>query len=220
MRTFRVRVTDPLTGFFDEAAIAVKLRDIDEAPLVIGNSPQLEVFSGTTRTVALPGNLFRDPEQQALTYVLQAKDGGPLPAWVTFDTQKLEVTLAPDQSLIGPHELSLVASDPAGHSASIIVKVTVLDGTKPWHNAARPLDVNRDGFITPLDALLIINLLNSQTSSTLPASNTEMKYFYDTSGDNFATPIDALLVINAINSGSGEGEAAPLPELKKWYWWS
>lgn len=84
----------------------------------------------------------------------------------------------------------------------------------PWRNADRPLDVNNDGSITPLDALIVINRLNASGAGPLspPLANQPPPPFYDTSGDNQVTALDALRVINHLNSagasGSGEGEGA------------
>jgi hypothetical protein len=71
--------------------------------------------------------------------------------------------------------------------------------------APRPLDVNIDGLITPLDALLIINQLNAVGPGNLPIQlgGTAAPLFFDTSGDNALGPLDALLVINYLNSGAG-----------------
>lgn len=54
------------------------------------------------------------------------------------------------------------------------------------------LDVNRDGHLSPIDALLVINELNA-------GSKFEKRPAYDLNGDGFVSPIDALLLINALN---------------------
>lgn len=81
----------------------------------------------------------------------------------------------------------------------------------PHQNALNNLDVNGDRFVSPIDALLIINDLNVSGSRGLqsPAVPRGPEIaFIDTSGDGFISPIDALLVINLLNtSGQGEGEA-------------
>lgn len=64
-----------------------------------------------------------------------------------------------------------------------------------------PLDVNGDGVASPIDALLLINHLNSN------AEMDEGDLVLDTNGDGQLTPIDALLVVNHLNSRA-EGEAA------------
>ena len=79
----------------------------------------------------------------------------------------------------------------------------------PWHNGSLYLDVNDDGSISPIDALLGINSLNRLGSRRLPDIRNRplASPFYDTSGNGFFTPIDVLLVINHLNrQGQGEGE--------------
>jgi hypothetical protein len=72
----------------------------------------------------------------------------------------------------------------------------------PIHNWSSALDVSGEGIISPLDALLVINRLQSPTSPS--------RSMADTNGDATISPIDALLVINWLNkrggSGSAEGE--------------
>ncbi|MEZ6135020.1 MAG: dockerin type I domain-containing protein [Pirellulaceae bacterium] len=83
----------------------------------------------------------------------------------------------------------------------------------PWHNLLLPEDVNDDGFVSPIDALLVINYLNSNSSRNVPYTVPE-NGFIDVSGDNFMSPIDALLVINYLNrkNGNEESEASVAPD--------
>ena len=94
----------------------------------------------------------------------------------------------------------------------------------PWQHPLWSLDVNDDSFVSPVDALQIINELNSngprELSATLVASNLPPNYL-DVSGDGFISPVDALQVINDLNengpraldvpSGEPEGESSRLP---------
>ncbi len=80
-----------------------------------------------------------------------------------------------------------------------------------WQNLQSPFDVNDDGIISPLDVLLIINMLNGEGSGRLSRPSTLTRRpapFVDTNGDEFVSPIDVLLVINYLNSQTdlGEGE--------------
>ncbi|MCU0873090.1 MAG: dockerin type I domain-containing protein [Pirellulaceae bacterium] len=83
----------------------------------------------------------------------------------------------------------------------------------PWQNYAKPLDVDGNGQVVPLDALLIINRLNEVGSQRLPspAGNQSPPPYYDTNGDGELAPLDALLIINFLNappaSAAGEGES-------------
>jgi hypothetical protein len=83
----------------------------------------------------------------------------------------------------------------------------------PWKNAIRPLDVDNNGVIAPLDALIVINRLNAQGAGPLPppVASQSPPPFYDPSGDNQVTALDALQVINHLNGAgslaAGEGES-------------
>ena len=69
-----------------------------------------------------------------------------------------------------------------------------------WQNDSLIRDVDNSSLVTPLDALLIINNLNSNGSRELPPRTQHTgDLFYDVNGDNFLTPLDVLVVINAIN---------------------
>ncbi|MDX1926571.1 MAG: dockerin type I domain-containing protein [Pirellulaceae bacterium] len=95
----------------------------------------------------------------------------------------------------------------------------------PLHRKPAPLDINGDGNISPIDALLVINVLNKFQG--LPTNDPVRAYFTigqvkaDSSGDRGVTPIDALLVINALNrksnlggAGEGEGEGADVEQYQ------
>jgi hypothetical protein len=82
-----------------------------------------------------------------------------------------------------------------------------------WHNKAIPQDVNIDSFVSPIDALLVINYLNNNLSGgdgKLPgrsAAEAGTAPLIDVNDDGFVSSIDALQVINYINSTEAEGEA-------------
>ena len=79
----------------------------------------------------------------------------------------------------------------------------------PFHNSIVAADVNGDFSISPLDALVVINRLNTQGSGSLAGQTpTDINSFVDTDNDNSLSPLDALVVINAINNGEGVGEKA------------
>ncbi|MEZ6117191.1 MAG: dockerin type I domain-containing protein [Pirellulaceae bacterium] len=71
-----------------------------------------------------------------------------------------------------------------------------------FQNPNNPLDVNNDGAIAPIDALLVINRLNGKGAAALEGEADAGPPYLDTNGDNFVSAIDALLVINQLNSQS------------------
>ncbi len=82
----------------------------------------------------------------------------------------------------------------------------------PFTNGAWNLDVTRDGFVSPIDALNVINWLNNPAKPKLLtlADATFAPPFVDVNGDGRITATDALLIIDYLNSrpATGEGEAA------------
>jgi hypothetical protein len=75
--------------------------------------------------------------------------------------------------------------------------------------SARLLDVNADGLVTPLDAVLVINQLNA-SGKIDPAIGLQATFFGDVTGDMSVTPLDALLIINELNSQASSPTSAIL----------
>ncbi len=132
-----------------------------------------------------------------------------------------------DPADITPFHDSLVFSDqrnavPFDQIAFVPAQITILpvsggggangEGNTNPNNA---FDVNNDGFVSPIDVLILVNLMNNNQGSGSGEGEGDKLYF-DVDHDGHLTPLDALLVINALNSrgGSGEGESAA-PALSK-----
>jgi hypothetical protein len=90
-----------------------------------------------------------------------------------------------------------------------VIRLSELHG---WTNPLNRLDVNGDGIVSPIDALVVINELNRRqsngsTGGQLDDSQLPTSRFYDVDGNRVAAPIDALVIINALNRlSSPEGE--------------
>jgi Dockerin type I domain len=90
--------------------------------------------------------------------------------------------------------------------------IHVRENDHPHHNHGNPYDVDHSGHVTALDALAIINYLN--TYGPGPVEPTDNGFCYDVNRDAMVTALDALLVLNEMNRiqngsgtvGSGEGE--------------
>jgi RHS repeat-associated protein len=91
------------------------------------------------------------------------------------------------------------------------------DGPSPWQNPARPIDINNDTTVSPIDALVLINRINSDGGGVLPPRTRALDPYLDPDGDRVLSPLDILQVINEVNrrgaSGStrnpNESEIAP-----------
>ena len=88
-------------------------------------------------------------------------------------------------------------------------------------NATNAYDVNNDGYVSPIDVLILVNSMNTGSSGFLSSPATgggsgesgSGRYFLDVNRDNYLSPLDALAVINYLNNSNnlagGEGEGAP-----------
>ena len=110
----------------------------------------------------------------------------------------------------------------AGHDVTIAVGQTIggvnfanasVD-QRSWQNTGSPLDVDDDGFIAPIDALLIINELNEPmhrdpTTGLLPPPPPVVPAYFDVNGDGFVSAADAVLIINRLNQNENPAAAVP-----------
>jgi hypothetical protein len=122
-------------------------------------------------------------------------------------TATLEFT--PTAHLAGVSEITVTVMD-AGIDNDIntiadngtsdrVFNITVVQDN-PWHNYPIPTDVNADNSVTPLDALYIINYLNTNGSEQLPMDRSTAKPpFYDVNKDGWVSPVDGLQIINSLN---------------------
>ena len=114
-------------------------------------------------------------------------------------------------------DLTTAANSPknfAGQIGSVVAPTFF-----PWQNPDDELDVDDSGAIEPLDALIIINELNSAGSHVLPVPTGEPgpPPFYDVDPDNAVTPTDAIQVINFLNEQALGGIPAIISQFDaKW----
>ena len=72
-----------------------------------------------------------------------------------------------------------------------------------WQNASLIRDVNASGEVNSLDALILVNYLNSSGVHSFDGGNREASdNFFDVNGDHHCSPLDLLSIINAINAFS------------------
>jgi hypothetical protein len=165
---------------------------------------------------------------------------GHLDSNVVLDTLQWGPASSPTTNLMGQYSLGFLpdgtyrihVSAPAGYLVSTpaagyaVVTVTggqtsgsvnfgiARDGFNRFHNYASPKNVNNDSDnkITAIDALMIINFINSRPAGEgeiAPSFDPNLIGFVDVSNDGVCAANDVLAVINFINAqprGSGEGE--------------
>lgn len=81
------------------------------APTLMATIPDAAVAAGTAFTVALPAPLFADPENDPLWIDLTLADGSAPPAWLSLDTNSMQVTGTPPPGFSGDLQLVITATD-------------------------------------------------------------------------------------------------------------
>jgi hypothetical protein len=113
--------------------------------------------------------------------------------------------------------VAIQAKDNSGlsslHNKGLKLVVAPTDWTCPYRWQPSPFDVNVDGFISALDAVLITNEINANGQRQLPpiAVGRARPAFYDASCDGYVNATDALIVTNYLNA-FGQGAAAGEPQ--------
>jgi VCBS repeat-containing protein len=214
--TIRYTVADNLGAVSEEQTITI---DVNVAPVAVKDS------SGT----------FRD---EAIDINVAANDSDTAPG--TLDLNSIEIvtppvrgtaTVAgngivrflPEPGFIGNDFFEYTIRDNGGR-ASNVARVSLQTVGSRLQNPRNFTDVNGSGITSPLDALLIINLLaraqrNGQGVNIPVLSTDRGPNFYDTDGNLVISANDALRVINQLardarrGRTSGEGEAAPTPQV-------
>ncbi|MDG2221798.1 MAG: Ig-like domain-containing protein [Rubripirellula sp.] len=117
------------------------------------------------------------------------------------------VLYVPRTDAIGIDQFSYRISDLLGRPSNI-ASVDIAVASSRLQNPSLRNDVNDDGDVSPIDALLVINRLSREGVGSIPVLATDRgPDFFDTNGDKTITVSDALQVINALGrNGSSEGE--------------
>lgn len=139
------------------------------------------------------------------------------PATTLIDADPLVLNFVAPSS--GTYFIQVTAKNSGVGDYDLFASTTTVT-TTPWKNPLNALDVNRDTFVTGLDAIIVVNelitrsIINSAGLLPAPAgliAPPPLPHF-DVNGDNFVTGLDALIIVNDINvriaGGGGEGEEA------------
>lgn len=227
-----ISVSDPAALDFEQASthlLQVQVTDSGQPPRSATSLVMVTLtnVNEPPRSISLTASSVRENLLGAVIGALSAQDPEPADTHVfSVDDHRFEVVrgqlkLKADAAVVrdesGQLAVSITATDsgtpPQSHTQ--VFQLTVLANPTAWRNTETPLDANNDNFVTPGDALVIINQLNSpdliDRFGRIPrerAADSKLP-FYDVNGDGFVTPADALIIINHLNSAfDSEGESA------------
>ncbi|MEM6469158.1 MAG: tandem-95 repeat protein [Planctomycetota bacterium] len=204
---FRYRLRDDTGQFSNEALVTISA---NAAP--IARDDQAGTFIGEPVTVNVAGN-DEDPDRDpgapnngvdltSIQIVSEPVGGDVVPL---ADGQ---IRYIPEPGFVGIDTFQYTIADLDGRVSSPgSVDVRVVSSR--LQNPDLRFDVNDDGNISPIDALLVINHIARSGEPSIPVTNDDIgPNFYDVNGDQLISPIDALGVITELGRivGSGEGE--------------
>lgn len=213
----KYRVRDNSGALSNEATVLIR---VNSPPTAVDDSVQ--TFRDEPVIVSVLSNDF-DPDGTLAVNTVGIVNG---PAQGTVQVHANgTVTYRPRFGFVGTDSFTYTVRDNDGATSNLAtVSIAVIIDPYPWHNPKISLDVNNDGFVSAIDALIVINDLNFRGPRQLPNPPipplTPPPYL-DVSRDNQVSAIDALLVINYLNSrqgngegeGEGEGERDPVAPL-------
>jgi len=203
--TFVYRANDGATNS-NTATVTINVTGINHPPNA--GTDAYSTQQGTQLNVTAANGVLRNDTDVDQTTPLTAQ----LATQPTNGTVNLSSNGAfvytPRSGFSGTDRFTYRAVDNGGlMSAPTTVTITVASATV-FQNPTNSRDVNNDGAVSPLDALLIINHLNNVGSHPLTSAISGIP-FPDPNGDNNISPADVLVVVNQLNSsGNGEGEAS------------
>ena len=206
-RTVEIEASHPI---YFSVPKAIEVTDFE--PLQFELS-EVRAYEGTTITATVTRNLDDLSQQAFVSVIVSDASLMTAPSSVTIPANERTATFVievlRDRFRDGDKLATIEVSSQGFEDASL--QVTTLDLESLWHNTRMPMDVNDDGAVSPLDALLVINLINVARGPVGDMQrNTTSPLFADTNNDGQLSPIDALLIINQLNrrsdGGSAEGE--------------
>ena len=77
---------------------------------------------------------------------------------------------------------------------------SLMAGMPGFHNISMPMDVDNDLQISPLDALVVINRINSNVGIDGEDAADKQVTFCDVDADGTVSPLDVLAVVNELNA--------------------
>jgi VCBS repeat-containing protein len=201
--TFTYRVRDSLGKYSNEATVTI---NVNTAPVAIADSAVTKRNTQVTIDV-----LANDFDTDGTLNRSSVNIVSPPNFGTAFAQADGTIVYIPQNGFTGTATLGYVVSDNDG-LASNIATVTIQVVASLHQNPTNRFDVNNDSFVSPIDVLVVINLINAQGASVPVDQLPPPPPYYDVNGNGFVDSTDVLSLIDYINSkggsGSGEGESS------------
>lgn len=230
--SFEIRAIDNalLEGTTTIEVTATGITDVISGTIAITDHETLSLSINTSsiqeKNGAAIGTVSRSDVDSAQPLLVMLENDNPaqlsIPPHVIIPSGQSQTTFAissvNDNLVDGAHSV-LVTASAANYDGTASAFITVFDDDRkfPWQNSGNRHDVNDDGVVTPLDAILVISALTSRQQLTSPPPDPFLPTRYvDVNGDGVLSPLDVLLVISALSrsrSSTAEGESHSSPDV-------
>ncbi|MCA9207337.1 MAG: tandem-95 repeat protein, partial [Planctomycetales bacterium] len=197
-------------------SFVVTVQAINDAPTAVADT--YTVVRGQPLNINDPNNSDGNPFNNGLLVNDTDPENNPLTVQLVSNVLNGNLVLNANGTFTYTHNGGSTTQDSFsyrvsdGANISNVATVT-LSITNPFQNTSNRFDVNNDGEVSPIDALLVINHINRLGSGSLPPGFIPPP-FVDVSGDGEVSPQDVNAVITELNRlaalGTGEGEATIL----------
>jgi Bacterial Ig domain/Dockerin type I domain len=178
------------------ATVSLEITPVNDAP--VANNDHFVAESGVPLPVG-PAQLLandRDVEGDWLSAVLPLSSA-PQTGQLILTAGRLSYVPIPGS--VGFDQFEYFVRDGELFSdAAAVVTLNVIHPRR--HNSNWAEDVNNDLSVSPLDAVLVINHLNSSGGGPVLLHAARTFDFLDVSGDGMLSPLDAVWVINLLNA--------------------
>ena len=99
--------------------LQLNIQNVNDSPVVVSTIPALFATEEAGFTYSLPADAFADVDAgDLLSIQVVQQNGQPLPSWLAFDPQTLQLTGTPSNNDVGLLGLSAVATDRSGAHAT------------------------------------------------------------------------------------------------------
>lgn|GEM_PF-4183794 len=199
-------------GEVEDDRVYIGAPPASELPAAVDDSLTAVADSSDTPLAVLANDFTPPGGILVITAVSPTSAGGT----VFIAEDRLSLVYTPQAGFTGTETFTYTVDDGLGRSDTATVTVTVSPAlAAAFRNPQDPLDVSGDRVISPIDALLVINDLNSGGPRQLPRAHGEPGaplFMVDVNGDGFLSPLDALMVINHLNSPARRAAATEAAE--------
>jgi hypothetical protein len=193
-----LRATDRNSGWTVEQTVSVSVVDQNDAPVGILAAAGYDVPEDAPGVVA--GFVYVDDPDYGEEYIISVSDS-------RFEVVDNTLKLIDGTSLTWeePGYIDVTLTAVSLRDGAVLTKSTrihIVKDATPYHNDQDPADVDGNGMITPIDALVIVNYINNHGPGAIKPEGEGPVPNLDVDGDGMVTPIDILIIINIINGSS------------------